>query len=130
MRAAVKGELGNRFRPEFLNRLDEVLVFSNPNPNPKPKPNPNPNPYPDPNQVVVFSSLARAEVEQVLSPYISPISPLYLPYISPISPPYLPYISPISRALRGRAGRRAHDLTFTLTLPLTLTLTLARSPRS
>ena len=38
MRAAVKGELGNRFRPEFLNRLDEV---------------------------VVFSSLARAEVEQV-----------------------------------------------------------------
>lgn len=27
MRAAVKGELGNAFRPEFLNRLDEVIVF-------------------------------------------------------------------------------------------------------
>ena len=44
MRAAVKGELGNRFRPEFLNRLDEV---------------------------VVFSSLARAEVEQVAALTIS-----------------------------------------------------------
>ena len=65
MRAAVKGELGNRFRPEFLNRLDEVVVFSNPNPNP------NPNPDPDPNQVVVFSSLARAEVEQVAALTIS-----------------------------------------------------------
>ena len=38
MRSAVKEELGNRFKPEFLNRLDEV---------------------------VVFSSLARPEVEQV-----------------------------------------------------------------
>jgi len=27
MRAAVKQELGNKFRPEFLNRLDEVVVF-------------------------------------------------------------------------------------------------------
>jgi len=27
MRVAVKGELGNAFRPEFLNRLDEVIVF-------------------------------------------------------------------------------------------------------
>jgi len=27
MRAAIKGELGNSFRPEFLNRLDEVIVF-------------------------------------------------------------------------------------------------------
>jgi ATP-dependent Clp protease ATP-binding subunit ClpC len=27
MRAAVKGELGASFRPEFLNRLDEVIVF-------------------------------------------------------------------------------------------------------
>ena len=40
MRSAVKEELGNRFKPEFLNRLDEV---------------------------VVFSSLARPEVEQVAS---------------------------------------------------------------
>ena len=28
MRSAVKKELGGRFRPEFLNRLDEVIVFS------------------------------------------------------------------------------------------------------
>ena len=28
MRGAVKTELGSRFRPEFLNRLDEVVVFS------------------------------------------------------------------------------------------------------
>merc|ERR1712087_408103 len=28
MRAAVKQELGQRFRPEFLNRLDEIIVFS------------------------------------------------------------------------------------------------------
>jgi len=27
MRSAVKGELNQRFRPEFLNRLDEVIVF-------------------------------------------------------------------------------------------------------
>jgi len=27
MRAAVKSELGSAFRPEFLNRLDEVIVF-------------------------------------------------------------------------------------------------------
>jgi len=27
MRAAVKAELGRAFRPEFLNRLDEVIVF-------------------------------------------------------------------------------------------------------
>uniref|UniRef100_A0A7S2ILD5 Clp R domain-containing protein n=1 Tax=Haptolina brevifila TaxID=156173 RepID=A0A7S2ILD5_9EUKA len=27
MRSAVKAELGNAFRPEFLNRLDEVIVF-------------------------------------------------------------------------------------------------------
>merc|ERR1719316_715150 len=27
MRTAVKAELGNSFRPEFLNRLDEVIVF-------------------------------------------------------------------------------------------------------
>lgn len=27
MRSAVKGELGKAFRPEFLNRLDEVIVF-------------------------------------------------------------------------------------------------------
>ena len=40
MRSAVKEEMSNRFKPEFLNRLDEV---------------------------VVFSSLARPEVEQVAS---------------------------------------------------------------
>lgn len=27
MRSAVKGELGTAFRPEFLNRLDEIIVF-------------------------------------------------------------------------------------------------------
>ena len=27
MRVAVKAELGTAFRPEFLNRLDEVIVF-------------------------------------------------------------------------------------------------------
>ena len=27
LRKAVKGELGSAFRPEFLNRLDEVIVF-------------------------------------------------------------------------------------------------------
>jgi ATP-dependent Clp protease ATP-binding subunit ClpC len=27
MRTAVKSELGNKFRPEFLNRLDEIIVF-------------------------------------------------------------------------------------------------------
>mmetsp|Transcript_48011 Transcript_48011/g.86840 ORF Transcript_48011/g.86840 Transcript_48011/m.86840 type:complete len:921 (+) Transcript_48011:93-2855(+) len=32
MRTAVKGELNNRFRPEFLNRLDEVIVFESLNP--------------------------------------------------------------------------------------------------
>jgi len=28
MRSAVKGELSKKFRPEFLNRLDEIIVFS------------------------------------------------------------------------------------------------------
>eukprot|EP00965_Chrysotila_dentata_P248632 6208446-Pleurochrysis_carterae.AAC.2 len=28
MRTAVKSELGERFRPEFLNRLDEIIVFA------------------------------------------------------------------------------------------------------
>lgn len=32
MRTAVKMELNNRFRPEFLNRLDEVIVFEGLNP--------------------------------------------------------------------------------------------------
>ena len=36
---------------------------------------------------------------EMLGPYISPTSPLYLPYISRISPEYLPYISRTSAVL-------------------------------
>ena len=68
MRSAVKEELGNRFKPEFLNRLDEVVVFSSlarpeveqvavahdRHPNPDPDPHLNPYPNPDPNQVAAL----------------------------------------------------------------------------